>query len=168
MNKHGPLKDVVTVTEMARMCNLSRARFYQLMQQGVFPSPLRNRQTGRPYFDRELQDQCLSIRRTNRGANGKTVMFYGLRPIGSSPSPANRKLFPKSKAKANMEQRDPVIVELRHGLAQLGSDDVTDLQVRQALLEAYPDGHGDVSPADKLRAVFEVIQRRNSADNLSG
>ncbi len=47
------LKEIVTVTEMARMCRLSRARFYQLVGEGVFPAPSRNEQTGRPFFDRE-------------------------------------------------------------------------------------------------------------------
>ena len=43
-----------------------------------------------------------------------------------------------------------------------------DSHVRDALVEANPDGHRDLESAELLRTVFGVIQCRNSADNLSG
>ncbi|MHC4093389.1 MAG: helix-turn-helix transcriptional regulator, partial [Planctomycetota bacterium] len=58
-------KQCVSVTEMSRMVGLSRARFYQLMNQGVFPTPARRGETNRPFYDREGQEQCLLVRRTN-------------------------------------------------------------------------------------------------------
>ena len=75
MNQDVPLKEIVTVTEMARMCRLSRARFYQLIDEGIFPEPSRNEQTGRPFFDREQQERYLTVRRTNHGANDRAVIF---------------------------------------------------------------------------------------------
>ena len=39
MSSDIPLKAAVTVAEMARMCGLSRARFYQLQKAGVFHFP---------------------------------------------------------------------------------------------------------------------------------
>jgi hypothetical protein len=45
-------KAVVTVSEMARMVGLSRARFYQLQRAGVFPPPERDAETGRPCHSR--------------------------------------------------------------------------------------------------------------------
>lgn len=162
------LKEIVTVTEMARMCGLSRARFYQLIGEGVFPTPSRSQETKRPFFDREQQEQCLLVRRTNRGANGKAVMFYGC-CLEPRPEPARkRKPFPKRKLQARQTSQESVITELRHGLAQLGMTNLTDADIREALVEAYPDGHRDVESAELLRAVFGAIQRRNSADNLSG
>ena len=44
-------KAIVTVSEMARMCGLSRARFYQLQKAGVFPAPVY--QDGRPLYPEE-------------------------------------------------------------------------------------------------------------------
>ena len=41
-------KAIVTVSEMARMCGLSRARFYQLQKAGIFPSPVYDVSTRRP------------------------------------------------------------------------------------------------------------------------
>ena len=167
MRNQEPLKQVVTVTEMSRMCRLSRARFYQLTGEGIFPTPSRNDQTGRPFFNREQQEQCLTVRRTNKGANGKAVMFYGCRLEAPQPRP-KRKQFPISRSPKRHVGRDPVITELRHGLAQLGMTNSTDVDIRQALTKAYPDGYRDVESAELLMAVFGELQRRNTADKLSG
>ena len=168
MNNQVQLKAIVTVTEMARMCRLSRARFYQLTGEGIFPTPSRNDQTGRPFFDREQQEQCLMVRRSNRGANGTSVIFYGCRLEGTPPRPPKRKQLPISRSLKRNSRQDPALTELRHGLTQLGMTNLTEQQVRQALLETYPDGHRDVESSELLQAVFGAIQRRNSADNLSG
>ena len=163
MNKHVPLKEIVTVTEMARMCRLSRARFYQLTSEGIFPTPSRNEQTGRPFFDREQQERCLLVRRTNRGANGKAVMFYGCRLEAAQPRPRAKRL-PNSRSPKKQARPTPVVTELHHGLAQLGMTNLTDVDIRQALTKAYPDGHQGVESAELLRAVFGAIQRRDSTD----
>ena len=163
MNRHVPLKEIVTVTEMSQMCKLSRARFYQLIGEGIFPTPSRNEQTGRPFFDRAQQEQCLLVRRSNKGANGKAVMFYGCRPE-APPPPPRRKRLSNSRPPRSHARRDPVITELVYGLAQLGVTNLTDKDVRQALVEAYPDGHQCVESAELLRAVFGAIQRRDSPD----
>jgi len=165
MIKDVPIKEIVTVTEMSRMVRLSRARFYQLVGKGIFPTPSRNEKTKRPYFDREQQEQCLEIRRSNRGANGKAVMFYGCRPQSLPRLPSKRKQVPISKTR---QKQDPVITELRNGLAQLGLTNMTVQTIREALVEAYPDGHQNVESAELLRTVFGAIQCRNSADKLSG
>ena len=167
MNKEMPLKEVVTVTEMARMCRLSRARFYQLVGEGIFPAPLRNPKTKRPFYDRERQEGCLQIRHTGRAANGKAVMFYGCR-IEPVPPPSKRKQLPISRSPKDQARQDPLLTELRHGLAQLGMTNLTEQQIRQALTQAYPDGHRDVESAELLRTVFGELQRRDSADNLRG
>ena len=45
---------------------------------------------------------------------------------------------------------------------------MTDINIREAMAQACPDGHRDVESAELLRAVFGAIQRRDSADKLSG
>jgi hypothetical protein len=72
-------KAVVSVAEMARMCSLSRARFYQLVESGVFPLPLYRIDTKRPFFTQEMQEICLGVRRKNSGVNGRPVLFYARR-----------------------------------------------------------------------------------------
>ena len=167
MRSQVPLKEIVTVTEMSRMCRLSRARFYQLIGEGIFPEPSRNPTTHRPYFDREQQEHCLLIRKVNKGANGKGVIFYGCRLEAPRPRP-KRKRFPISKTSKDQVRPEPVVTELRHGLAQLGMSNVTEQQIRWALTETYPDGHRDVESAELLAAVFGELQCRYSTDKLSG
>jgi hypothetical protein len=173
MKQQEPLKAVVSVTHMARMCGLSRARFYQLTKEGIFPPPLRNQQTGRPYFDRDGQEECLTVRRTNRGVNGQAILFYAQRhgQHMPPPKPASRngkrsKILDSSSSR----HRDSasVITGLKHGLQQLGVTDVNDRRIRDALSQKYPDGHRDVDSAELLRSVFDEIQRRDSKDKQCG
>ena len=167
MNKQEPLKKIVSVTELGRMVRMSRARLYQLIGEGIFPAPSRNEQTGRPFFSREQQEQCLEIRRSNLGANGKAVMFYGCRLEAPPPRP-KRKQFPKRKQAEQQKAKDPLVSELRHGLFQLGVMSVSDLDIRHAVSRTYPDGCQDVKRSDLLMAVFSDLNCRNSADKLSG
>jgi len=168
MNNQVPLKEIVTVTEMARMCRLSRARFYQLIQESVFPKPSRNEQSGRPFFDRDQQEQCLLIRRCNKAANGKAVIFYGCRPQVAPKLPSKGKQLPISRSSKTQFRQDPLITELCHGLAQLEMSNVTEQKIRGALSDVFPDGHRNVESAELLAAVFGELQRRDSTDKLSG
>jgi hypothetical protein len=161
MNETNSMKQIVSVTEVARMCGLSRARFYQLMREGIFPNPSRNPETRRPFFTCEQQEQCLQIRRTNQGANGKAVMFYGFRAPGPQ-QPTKRKRLPNSKSSRNTASRDPVVTDLRHGLTQLGITGIDDARVRQALAESYRDGHVDVDGAELLRTVFARLSQEDA------
>jgi hypothetical protein len=63
---------------------------------------------------------------------------------------------------------DPVIDELRHGLEQLGLTDIDDPRIRQAAIEAYPDGYTEVGAATLLMTVFKSLKRQNSPDNVAG
>ena len=87
-------KAVVTVSEMARMCGLSRARFYQLQKAGVFPAPVYR--AGRPVYTEDQQQVCLEVRRKNRGVNGVPVLFYARR----RPIMAPTKKAPKASGTA--------------------------------------------------------------------
>ena len=72
------------------MVGLSRARFYQLIG-SAFPFPLYQIVTRRPFFDEDLQQVCLEVRRKNCGIDGKPIMFYARR--GGSES------LPRAKAR---------------------------------------------------------------------
>lgn len=149
-------KTVVSVAEMARMCCLSRARFYQLVNEGVFPSPLYDIQTRRPFFDEELQRVCLDVRRRNCGINGKPVLFYAARhPLGQQPKPIKK---PVAKPKGQY-------TELIDGLRSLGLE-VTAAQVEPIVKELFPTGHQHVDSGEVLKAVFLKIKRQNAADNV--
>jgi hypothetical protein len=151
-------KAVVTVSEMARMVGLSRARFYQLQKAGVFPPPGRD-ETGRPFYPEELQSVCLEVRRRNCGANGKSVLFYARRVPPSQATPKPRQ--PKA-ATPKTEQ----YAELIEALRGLGLAGVNAAQVGAAVRELYPQGTSGVVEAEVIRAVFLHLRRRNSGGNV--
>lgn len=144
-------KTVVSVAEMARMCSLSRARFYQLVNEGVFPPPLYDVRTRRPFFDEEMQKTCLEVRRRNCGINGKPVLFYAPRhPLGQQPKPV-KKTAPKPKGQ---------FIELIDGLRALGLE-VTATQIEPVVKELFPAGIQSLDSGEVLRAVFLAIKRQN-------
>ncbi len=90
-------KMAVSVTEMARMLGLSRARFYQLVRSGTFPAADHDPLTERPFYGEEAQRRCLEVRRKNCGIDGKPVLFYARRrDAGESKAPP-RPARPMSK-----------------------------------------------------------------------
>jgi hypothetical protein len=149
-------KAAVTVSEMAKMCGLSRARFYQLQRAGVFPLPVYDVATRRPIYVEELQKLCLEVRRRNCGINGKAVLFYVRRqPLEPIP-PKPRKTCPKK------DQQDDLIVALR----ALGLTCVTAGQVRAAIAELFPQGVTGHEQAEIIRAVFLHLKRRHSGEKV--
>src|SRR5208283_2975707 len=82
-------KSVVSITEMARMVGLSRARFYQLVRRGTFPPADKDAVSNRPCYSEEKQRQILEARRRNCGVDGKAILFYSRRrDLGQTKAPA--------------------------------------------------------------------------------
>jgi len=148
-------KAIVSVSEMARMVGLSRARFYQLQKAGVFPAPVY--QSGRPVYTQEQQAVCLEVRRKNRGVNGEPVLFYARRrPI----APAKKAPRPSTTAPKNKD-----VAALVDGLNALGLTTATAAQVEEVTKELFPRGTEGMDQAEVLRAVFLHLKRRDSAGN---
>ncbi len=148
-------KQAVSVAEMARMVGLSRARFYQLVVGGTFPSPVYDVKSRRPFYPADLQAVCLSVRHRNCGIDGKPVLFYARRTASAPKRPVK-------KAPPVSNQYDDLVA----GLRSLGLGDVTAAQVGAAIKELYPSGVKDAGKGEVLRGVFLAIKGRNSADNL--
>lgn len=148
-------KAIVTVSEMARMCGLSRARFYQLQKAGIFPPPVYDLSTRRPIYVEDMQQVCLEVRKRNCGVNGKPVLFYCR---GGNPRPLvskGRKQKPKPEKHA----------ELIDALVDLGIS-VTAVQVGQAVKELFPTGIEGTDQAEVVRAVFLRLKEKNRDDNV--
>jgi hypothetical protein len=146
------LRAVVTVSEMARMCYLSRARFYQLMKAGVFPAP--TYQAGRPVYTAEMQEVCLEVRRKNRGVNGEPVLFYARRR-GIESAKRKRPADP-------LPAKNKDIAGLLDGLNALGLTTATAAQVLKVTEELFPQGTKGHDQAEVLRAVFLHLKHRNA------
>ena len=147
-------KAAVSVSEMSRMVGLSRARFYQLLGEGVFPKPSQDPSTCRPFYDEEAQKSCLEVRRRNMGINGKVVIFYsGRHPLSrQSKKPAK----PVAKPKPSNE-----FAEVIDSLACLGVS-ATAQQVESAVTECYPNGIQNLDSGEVVRTVFLNLKRQES------
>ncbi|MBB02217.1 MAG: hypothetical protein CMJ47_06195 [Planctomyces sp.] len=140
-------KSAVSVSEVARMVGMSRARFYQLMKEGVFPTPVYDIETRRPLYTEEMQEICLEVKRRNCGVNSKPVLFYASRhPLGSQP--IKRPSRPKAKPKPTNQY-----AELIDSLSSLGLS-VTAHQVEAAVKECFPEGIQKLDSGEVVRAVF--------------
>ena len=136
-------KKAISVTEMSKDLGLSRARFYQLLNQGILPPPLYSKETKRPYYDLDLQKICLEVRRTNCGINGKPILFYS----------ARRPVTPKAKPKAGKKH-----AELIEALCNLGLGGVTSDQADAAIKTCFPSGTTGVDQGEIIRAVFVFLK----------
>lgn len=152
-----PLKMAVTVSEMARMVGLSRARFYQLQKAGIFPSPQVNPSTKRPFYDQELQEVCLEVRRKNCGVNGQVVLFYARRQE-FAPTKARPK---KEKVRAKAEPKSALVDALKSlGLVTTAAD------VDEAVKELFGGRTDGKDEGEVIRALFLHLKRRNSKDSV--
>jgi len=140
-------QSIVNVTQMAKLCGLSRQRFWQLACEGVFLMPLYDIRTKRPFYNEEMQQSNLQVRQTNFGVNGRPILFYARRmPVeGSQGKPK-----PKRSASPKMSPKHESLLE---GLKQLGMTTVTSDQVESSLQKLYPEGQPDDEGA-VLRTMF--------------
>lgn len=141
---------VVSVRRMAELCQLSRSRFYDLVDAGVFPKPVQHPSSNRPMFDRQLQDKCLEIRRTGIGANGIPVLF-NRKPKKTEP------VKPKVAERPVKREPDPAIEPLIDALKGLGLTTAPQV-VMEAVTELYPSGITGLDLGDIIRKTFLHLQ----------
>ena len=106
-------QSICSVTELAKKLRLSRARFYQLHNTGVFPPPVYCLYTKRPFYPMDLQEKCLKIRKTGIGYNGRPIIFNSKRDCGSA-SPKNN-MDPKYKELADLAPEEMTLCNVRWG-----------------------------------------------------
>jgi hypothetical protein len=137
-------KQIVSITEIAQMVQLSRARFYQLLEQGFFPKPLYDERSKRPYYDLALQKKILECRQSGIGVDGSYMLFYSPRKKETTPRKIEQKI-------------DPYIKELVETLTTMGLD-ITAKQVQQGLIEIYPDGTDGQEQGVVIRELFRYLK----------
>ena len=147
-------KAAVSVTEMAKMVGLSRARFYQLVKKGTFPPADQDPATSRPCFLEEKQRQILEARRRNCGVDGKPILFYCRRNDVGQKRSAPRPTIGRVKEVVKK------YTDLIDGLVALNVN-ATVAQVEPLLKELFPSGTEGVDPGEVIRAEFLRIQRQN-------
>ncbi|WP_337173524.1 hypothetical protein [Paludisphaera sp.] len=155
-------KVAVSVSEMARMVGMSRARFYQLMAHGCFPRPSYDPDTGRPYFEEAQQLVCLDVRRRNCGIDGKPILFYARRVEIRPADPRTRR---PAEGKARRVEPDDH-ADLIDAVKSLGLASATSAQVKAAVAELFPLGVAGIDQGEVIKKVFVHLKRRNPADNV--
>jgi len=144
-------KSIVSVTDMAKLVGLSRQRFGQLVRQGVFPSPDRDDTSGRPLYNSEKQQQCLLVRQTHTGINGKPILFYSKRRDTGAK---------RVTTQAKTRKADATIIQQ---LSELGIH-VTVKEVETASAELFPAGTSSVGSEVRLKTLFLHFRRKNRSD----
>ncbi len=141
---------------MARMCSLSRSRFYQLIGTAL-PQPNRD-EHGRPYYDADQQQVCLGVRRRNCGIDGKPILLYA--PRHSVP------VSPRPKVKTKPAPSNPH-TEIVEGVHALGLCMATASQVDAAMKQVFTNGVAGADVGQVIRQVFLSIKRENSQNNVA-
>ena len=141
-------KAAVSVSQMSEMCQLSRSRWYEFLEAGVFPKPVLYPSAKRPIYDRSLQEKCLEIRSSGIGLNGTLILF-------------NRKSKGHSKAKRQSskqdQQTDSLIGPVIEAIKSLGLNPTTQA-VCDAIAELYPSGIEGLDQGDVIRKTFLLLQ----------
>ncbi len=138
------------------MVGLSRSQFYQLIG-SAFPLPVYDLKTRRPFYPPDLQEQCLEVRRTNCGIDGKPVLFHQRKKQVS-----RARVRRSGRKAAPSDHRD-----LLDGLRSLGLAGVTAVQVEAALKELKVSDTGK-DQGQTLRAVFLHLKRQDISGRGEG
>jgi hypothetical protein len=146
------------VSEAAARCGLSRTHFHALAKSGIMPPPVYDLNNRKPFYTRELLEDCLRIRRTNVAWDGRLVLFYQSRRQTSIQTPqASRQRRHAGAATAAVA---PVRhAELIEGLRALGLASVSDGHVDDALRVCFPNGVGSTSEGAVLRNLWQHLRR---------
>jgi hypothetical protein len=139
-------KVVVSVSEMAAALDLSRARFYQLLDAQILPQPVYDLRTRRPVYPQDLQEKCMAVRQTGIGSNGQYILFYSPRKNNGS---APRKSVPKKVSKYQ---------DIKEALKIMGLE-VSDEQVSKAVVDVFPEGIENRDQGMVLRELFRYFKK---------
>ena len=138
-------KAAVSVSEMAEICQLSRSRFYKLIEVGAFPKPVQPKSAKRPLYDQSLQQKCVEIRRTCIGANGHPILFNRMSKKATVPT--------KSEPK-------PQHAELIDALGELGLK--TDAKaVATAITALFPVGADGLDQGKVIQKLFRHLKGKS-------
>jgi len=139
-------KAIISVTDMAKSVGLSRARFYQLVKQGIFPQAIYSTRTRRPFYNQALQEECVQIRQTGIGHNSEYILFYS--PRHNNPG---KKKSPDKKSTSSSQYAE--IVETLNTMGLSASH----TQVEQVIRELYPNGVEDMEMGVVVREVYRRL-----------
>jgi hypothetical protein len=156
------LGGVVNVAKMCQMLNLSRSRFYQLVEQNILLHPVYLLSSKRPIYTPEMVQRNLEVRRQNVGINGKIIMFYTPRDKDMPIAPRRNSAKKEAGSKADKGAHKELIATLE----SLGLASVTAAKIDMAINVCFPQGVHNVDFGERVKAVYRHIKCQNSSDNV--
>ena len=144
----------VSMTQMARLLNMSRSRFYQLISKGILLPPIYSLSSKRPYYIREMAQRNIEVKKNNVGVNGQVIIFYS----------AKRKVVPSmNKVKTTKkETKNNKYEDLMEGLESLGMTDIKSSDIEKAIADCFPDGTENIDQDEILTTVFRHLRCRDT------
>ena len=154
------IPDVVNMTTMARLLNLSRSRLYQLTSNNILLMPAYLISTRKPVYTRDMVLRNLHVKMNNCGVNGQPILFYTTRDV------SHKKRTPNVRTTQPRKDVSPSKYEsLLDELTCLGIEDLKVEQVEKAVSNCYPEGSDNADPDTLLKTVFCHLKRQNSSHN---
>ena len=147
----------ICIRDMASQCGLSRQRFMQLVKAGVFPAPLYDVETKRPFYSEELQAPMPGG--SEKGTSASTEKWSCSMPVAQVPRRPHRG---RRSHRASPPVSGPLRQDIADGLKALGLVAVSTTQVAEVVGQLFPQGTEKVEPGEVIRAVFVHLHRKNS------
>lgn len=147
-----------SVVQTAKLCSLSRARFYDLINCGAMPPPVYDLRTRRPLYTAELAAACVEVRETNVGIDGRYVMFYERR----TPTPVVPPPPTTQQARRRQPAPDPLMQEMVEALRVMGVTAQQE-QIGEAVGRRCPDGLTEPSFERDLLGLYGDLRRPTGA-----
>lgn len=151
------IPEYVSVTVMAKLMQLSRARMYQLIDQGVLEKPVYLISNKRPVYTRELALRNLEVKRNHVGVNGQIIMFYSMRtakPLNRTVKPVK----PTSGERPSTTKHQTLIDDIK----ALGLEGVKAADIETAIAQCFPNGIANLSEDETLITIFRYLKRQDS------
>jgi hypothetical protein len=139
-------KAVCSVSYLAQALGISRSRLYQLVATGVFPPPLYDLRSKRPFYDLPLQERCREIRNSGIAFNNSYVLFYSSR---------KQKSTPVSKPSSSQNEHAQ---EIQEALRELGLE-TSIKDISQTLKNLFPDGIDNQNMGEVIREVYRALKK---------
>ena len=117
---------IYSIKSVCKLLKLSRGQFWNLQKEGIFPECLTDSMTGRHYFNEELKDICLQVRKTGIGVNNCFHLFYDPRQNTGKP-------------RQSKPQNNTMVSAYLDTLRSMGIADITAKDINAALTTLYQD-----------------------------
>ena len=150
------LPEYLSISQMAKLLNLSRSRIYQLIEQNILLKPVYLISNKRPVYTKEMAIVNLEVKGRNQGINGQVLMFYTARNID--------RVIPSKKVKKSPQSdtQNSQYTDLIDALESLGLEGITPAQIDSAMRACFPTTVPDSSDDEKLTTVFRYLKRQNT------